>query len=99
MVILVTYDIGDTRERLLVQRLCKDCGLHRVQRSVFRGVISARARDMLLTGLAKMCRHPRQDTWDVQVYFISQDDFANHLRFTSQGKTADSEDQPEIKVL
>jgi len=47
MIIWVMYDIENDRSRTKIAKYCKQCGLYRVQYSVFLGNISDNERDTL----------------------------------------------------
>lgn len=91
MVILVVYDIGESKDRRRVDAVCRDHGLVRVQGSVFRGRIDARRRDRLVEAL--MAERPKngEDTWDVQLYVMGDDDYAGHLRLNWRGLRKDDD--------
>lgn len=99
MVTLVVYDITKNRERLIVDHLCRDYGLRRVQDSVFRGAIDPSKRKKFIKALKSESLADHEDTWDVQVYFISHDDFKTHLRFGPDGLKPDPEGTEDIVFL
>lgn len=47
MLVWVIYDISDDRIRKRVSDACKNCGLYRVQKSVFLGDLNSNQRDSL----------------------------------------------------
>src|SRR5262249_29943392 len=53
MLTLVIYDIENDRARHRVSEACKDYGLHRVQKSAFRGELNTNRREMLYQRLTE----------------------------------------------
>ena len=97
MLTLALYDITDDRLRRRVERACQDGGLHRVQKSAFRGRLSTERRTALVDSLKSVIED--EEDCDVQVYAISDDDFARHIRLTGVGPVEDNEIDPEVLVL
>lgn len=99
MVTLVVYDIGNNARRKKTEQICKDNGLDRVQASVFRGDIDVRRRNRLVKELTTESTNADDGTWDVQIYFISRDDFASHIRLCGEGPVDDLLDTPEVIII
>ena len=99
MVTLVVYDISKNRERLIVDHLCRDYGLQRVQDSVFRGAIDAKKRKKLVKSIESESHQDHEDTWDVQIYFISDDDFKTHHCFGPEGARPDPEETEDVVFI
>ena len=97
MLTLALYDITDDRLRRRVERTCQDGGLHRIQKSAFRGRISTERRTKLVENLKAVIED--EEDCDVQVYAISDDDFAQHVRLTGAGPVEDDEIDPQVLVL
>lgn len=99
MVTLVVYDVADNRERQKVERVCRDKGLSRVQYSVFRGSVGREARQALVRSLTALARKNPAETWDVQIYFISAEDFPAHVRLKAGGPVADLEKIERLTIV
>ena len=96
---LVVYDIGNDSRRREAERTCMDHGLTRVQHSVFRGCIDEGQRTSLVRQFEGQAREDEEETWDVQVYFISRDDFRAHVRLGPKGRMEDLAGTPEILLF
>ena len=97
MITLVIYDISDNKLRKSVETVCRDIGVHRVQKSAFRGEIALEKHQRLRDNLTALLENTRRT--DVQVYRISEDDFAGHLRLTNGAPAADGEAAPEFIIV
>ena len=97
MLTLALYDITADKLRRRVERVCKDGGLHRVQKSAFRGRISSERRTALVESLKAVIEE--EDDCDIQLYAISDDDFAQHVRLSGAGAVEDEEIDPEVLVV
>jgi CRISPR-associated endonuclease Cas2 len=98
MVTVVVYDISNDKERKSAEDICLDHGLQRIQHSVFRGRPDAAQVQALVVAFTAEAREEHEGGWDVHAYFIAEDDFKRHCRFTPEGQVADSAAEPEILV-
>lgn len=97
MVTVVTYDIPENRLRTRIENHCRDAGLTRVQRSVFRGRPDRKTLEALVERLDQQIRN--QARCVIQIYLIDEEDFRRHLRLTSQGPIDDNEPTPQEVVV
>ncbi len=94
MVTLVLFDIGDTRLRTRVQRVCRDAGMSRRQFSVFAGFLPESRRERLCERLnALVAAHVKEEDADkkkqalvVDVFVLCAADGAKAARINRQGQ-------------
>ena len=96
MVTLVVYDISENSKRQEVEKICKDNGLIRVQKSVFRGNIDSNHRKKLIEAMTIQSVEQIKSTWDVQIYLISKDDFESHIHLRVGGPGNDIIEDSEV---
>lgn len=63
MLVWVIYDIQSNRIRNHVARKCKDCGLYRVQKSVFLGEVEDNQLDELIIRLDDMINKEKDSVY------------------------------------
>ncbi len=81
MLIWLFYDISRNRIRARVAKLCKQSGLHRVQKSVFSGKITANNLKGLQQDIAGLIR-PQTDVLHIQP--VNRQDYSKLLRYGQQ---------------
>ena len=94
---LIIYDISDDRVRRKVDRICKDYGLTRVQKSAFRGNMRAEQRKRIEEELFNTIRDYPDD--NIQIYFICEEDYRKGVCITGgEIKGFEKEKEEEIWI-
>lgn len=105
---LVAYDIGDTRVRNRIERICRDAGMQRAQFSAFLGECDEERRARLVERVASVIRHhaanedgeQRGQKLVVQVFPICAADFAKSVVVSRDSVQAvQAVEQPAVLVV
>jgi len=81
----VMYDIVENKIRNKIVKICKNCGLYRVQKSVFLGELNATARDSMVIEIECLID---PDVDSVYVFPMDRDTFDD---ITLMGQAFDKE--------
>lgn len=105
---LVAYDIGDTRSRMRIERVCRDAGMSRAQFSAFLGECDEDRRARLVGRIQSLVdKHAAQETPEqqaqklvVQVFPICSADLEKSVAIArnSTGRVAVCE-APDVLVV
>jgi CRISPR-associated endonuclease Cas2 len=93
MVTLVLFDIGDTRLRTRVERICRDAGMDRRQFSAFAGFLAEDRRERLCERLNEIVAahaetedaEKRKQALVVDVFVLCAADAAKAIRINREG--------------
>lgn len=105
---LVAYDIGDTRVRNRIERICRDAGMRRAQFSAFLGECDEERRARLLERLALVVeKHALNENEEqraqklvVQVFPICAADFAKSAVISRDSiQAVQAVEQPTVLVV